>query len=352
MLISPQDFQKNLLNWYMQFQRVLPWRAISPELPNPYHVFLSEIMLQQTTVPTVIRYFDLFITKWPRIQDLAQATLDEILHAWQGLGYYARARNLHKCAQVITQTHAGVFPQEEEELHQLPGIGPYTAAAISAIAFGKASVVVDGNIERIMSRVFAIEDPLPRSKSLIKEKAAFLTPFHQPGEYAQALMDLGSSICRPKVPLCQECPLHKFCLASHQNRASLYPKFLPKVKKPEKYATVFWVQNQKGQVLIQRRPEKGLLGGMMEIPSSMWQDQKNSQKVVLSEAPFPLEWQEKSGIIKHTFTHFHLYLNVVCGVVTEHHPGLWVYPQDFHHYAFPTLMQKVIRHVQRDKVIP
>ncbi len=345
MKISPIHFQNNLFNWYEAHQRVLPWRARLGEAPNPYHVFLSEIMLQQTTVPTVISYFEFFITKWPTIHDLAKASLDEILHAWQGLGYYARARNLHKCAGIIAQDYGGKFPEDEQTLLSLPGIGPYTAAAILAIAFGKSAVVVDGNVDRIISRVFAIDTPLPQSKPLIKEYAASLTPSHHGGDYAQAMMDLGSMICKPTSPLCSACPVQEFCLAHKKNLEESYPKFMPKVEKPSRYGTVFWIENHQGEVLIRRRSEKGLLGGMMEIPSSPWQNEKPGMVEQRLNEPCDAEWEEVPGVIKHTFTHFHLYLRVLRATGEDPIPGLWVHPTDFHHHAFPTLMKKVIRHI-------
>lgn len=344
MTFSPTQFQTRLLNWYAVNQRILPWRAGVGDVPKPYHVFLSEIMLQQTTVPTVINYFGGFTDRWPTIQDLARASLDDVLHAWQGLGYYARARNMHKCAGIIVQNYGGQFPRDEATLLKLPGIGPYTAAAISAIAFGKSSVVVDGNIERIISRVFAIGEPLPKSKPLIKEKAALLTPAHDAGDYAQALMDLGAAICKPTSPQCFLCPVQEFCMAHGQGLEEAYPKFMPKGEKPSRYGAVFWVQNQRGEVLIRKRPEQGLLGGMMEIPSSPWRNEKLDILEEKSSAPFEMIWQEVPGTVKHTFTHFHLYLKILQGTTMDSKDGLWVHPRNFQHYAFPTLMKKVITH--------
>jgi A/G-specific adenine glycosylase len=332
-----------LLFWYDHHQRTLPWRALPSEQPNPYYVWLSEVMLQQTTVITVIPYFQRFIRKWPTVFDLAQATLDDIFHQWQGLGYYSRARNLHKCAQKIVQDYEGIFPRAESDLLKLPGIGPYTAAAISSIAFEEPTIPVDGNVIRVFSRFFAEETPLPKLKNIIFEKAKDLVPFARRGDFAQALMDLGATICKPAKPLCEKCPLSKNCLGRERGMESKLPLPAPKVVKPTRYGIVFWIENGAGQVFIRKREEKGLLHGLMEFPSTHWVDAETCLEESISFCPFPLdEWQVLDQKVKHTFTHFHLILRIIKGK-RQGGKGLWVSPADFKDYALPTLMKKVTK---------
>jgi len=329
-------FQENLLTWYGENKRILPWRL---ENSHPYATWVSEIMLQQTTVPTVIPYFQRFLAKWPTIGDLAEASLDEVLHLWQGLGYYSRARNLHQCAKKIVTDFGGIFPSDEKMLKTLPGIGDYTAAAIGAIAFDRPTVVMDGNIERIMARLFLVKEPLPQSKPILKQYAKTIASEKNPGDYAQALMDLGSSICTPKSPLCKQCPIAIHCKAFHHHPEE-YPKKQPKKVTPKKYAGLFWVEDQNGNVLIERRPEKGLLGGLMGFPTSPWEELEQD---VLKFAPVKAEWEVVEGIITHTFTHFHLTFSILKARVQNPKEGLWVSKKDLVHHAFPTLMQKVIQ---------
>ncbi len=333
---------KNLLAWYDVDGRDLPWRVKGARHPNPYHVWLSEIMLQQTTVVTVIPYFKKFITRWPDVRDLASADLDEILHAWAGLGYYARARNLHKCAQAVVAHHDGQFPDRYEVLLKLPGIGPYTAAAIAAIAFDHPEAVVDGNIERVISRVFALTAPLPQIKSDIKEKVKALTSSDYPGDFAQSMMDLGAMICTPKNPQCNLCPIQRQCRAFEQGIAHTLPVKPPKKAKPVKRAIVFWLQNPTGAILLRRREEKGLLGGMMEFPSSPWVEDFDENSA-LQHAPANVNWQPTGLQVKHTFTHFHLYLDVYCAQSTRMEEGIWSSQKNLHTHALPTLMRKVER---------
>lgn len=327
-MFSIPSYHKSLLNWYAMFQRHLPWRMREGEIPDPYKVWISEIMLQQTTVPTVKDYYLRFVEKWPTISHLAKAPLDDVLHAWQGLGYYSRARNLHKCAQVVWAEHEGIFPSEESDLLKLPGIGPYTAAAIRSIAFNQTSTVVDGNIERIMARLFQIQAPLPQAKKEIYYYAEKLKSDSAPADYAQALMDLGSMVCTPKSPKCDLCPLQAYC-QSVGNKPENFPKRLPKNQRPIKYATFFFVENDQGDVLIERRPEKGLLAGMMGFPTSNWTETLSAVDMA----------DEVIGKIQHTFTHFHLVGTVVRK--SHHSDGIWVKREDLHKYALPTLMKKV-----------
>lgn len=331
-------FQKDLFKWYDTHQRHLPWRLSTP---NPYYTWISEVMLQQTTVPTVMPYFEKFIQTWPTVQELANASLDEVLHAWQGLGYYSRARNLHKCAQEIAHHSKGIFPEDEKHLKSLPGIGDYTAAAIRTIAFNKPAIVMDGNIERILSRLFLVKDPLPRSKSILKKHAQKIMSHQRPGDYAQALMDLGSSVCTPKKPLCLTCPIRQYCKAPGKN-PQLYPVKLPKTAKPKKFAILFWVTDKHNRILIEKRPHKGLLAGLMGFPTSPWTEEEPSSKD-LSHAPLQTQWTPLEKGVTHTFTHFHLSFLVVCGKTSQSTKGLWARPEDLQDYAFPTLMKKVIR---------
>ena len=276
-------------------------------MPEPYHVWLSEIMLQQTTVATVKAYFEKFCRRWPTVEALAAAPQEEVLKEWAGLGYYARARNLHKCAGVISQDLGGKFPTTETELKKLPGIGDYTAAAIASIAFNEPAAVVDGNIERIISRCFQIKLPLPAAKKPIKTKVAKLTPNQRSGDFAQAMMDLGASHCRPKKPSCMLCPIQTHCAAQKAGEMEAYPVKAPKKVKPTRRAVSFWLEHD-GHVLLERRPEKGLLGGMPGFFSTPWveRDKIPASVEFIEHAPWVAEWAATNGIAKHTFTHFHL----------------------------------------------
>ncbi|MBT3991421.1 MAG: A/G-specific adenine glycosylase [Rhodospirillaceae bacterium] len=342
----PEVRSAKILAWYDRHQRHLPWRARPGVQPDPYFVWLSEIMLQQTTVVTVKSYFEHFIATWPKLEDLAAAPLDDILHAWQGLGYYARARNLHKCAQVVAAQYDGKFPDEEQDLLSLPGIGPYTAAAITAIAFGKKATPVDGNIERVMARLFAVMEPLPKSKSQLRDLAGGMTPDDRAGDYAQALMDIGATICTPKKPNCSICPLSGDCRAEKEGLASELPRRVPKKKKPTRYGTAFWLINPSGEIMLRRRREQGLLGGMIEVPSSDWQEKSRSSSEILDEAPVEIDWQMLPGKIRHTFTHFHLELEIAVGhlAVDSSVNGIWCDVNEFGAHALPTVMKKVVAH--------
>ena len=334
-----------LLGWYDRHRRVLPWRAPAGRRADPYHVWLSEIMLQQTTVATVKSYFDHFVARWPRVEDLAAADLDDVLHAWQGLGYYARARNLHKCAKVVAGDHGGRFPDTEAALLTLPGVGPYTAAAIAAIAFDVPASPVDGNIERVTARLRRITQPLPAGKTAIQAAARQLTPNTRPGDFAQAMMDLGATVCTPRSPKCDLCPWQGACAARAAGNAENLPARAPKKAKPTRYGVVFWVVDGRGRVLLRRRAERGLLGGMIEVPSTDWRGTPWDMGEAAGHAPLPAAAWEGAGEVRHTFTHFHLRLAVVCGTVTggDIADGTWVHPRDFGGQALPTLMKKVAK---------
>lgn len=330
-----------LLGWYDRHRRVLPWRAPAGRRADPYHVWLSEIMLQQTTVATVKSYFDDFVARWPRVEDLAAADLDAVLHAWQGLGYYARARNLHKCAKAVAGDHGGRFPDTEAGLLSLPGVGPYTAAAIAAIAFDVPASPVDGNIERVTARLRRISEPLPGGKKAIQAAARDLTPNARPGDFAQAMMDLGAMVCTPRAPKCDLCPWHDPCLARVAGDAENLPHRAPKAAKPTRHGVVFWIEDATDRVLLRRRPEAGLLGGMMEFPSTDWREAPWGAGEALVQAPLDAVWVQ-AGEVRHTFTHFHLRLDVLRGK-RDGGAGTWIHPRDFHALALPTLMKKVVK---------
>lgn len=341
------DLSAILLEWYDRHQRVLPWRARAGAKSDPYRVWLSEIMLQQTTVATVKGYYEDFLDRWPKVIDLAAAELDDVLHAWQGLGYYARARNLHKCAQMVAGEFNGQFPSEEEGLLALPGIGPYTAAAIAAIAFDRPATPVDGNVERVLSRMYRISEPLPAAKRAIKARAEAVTPLFRCGDYAQAVMDLGATICTPRNPACSLCPWRKHCAAARVGDADMFPKKAPKKRKPTRVGVAFWLEDRCGRILLRRREERGLLGGMMEFPSTDWVEGTWQDDEALAAAPVKTDWQIVSGTVRHTFTHFHLELRVFRGRSQhEREPqGVWCEVEKFGDRALPSVMKKVALHV-------
>jgi A/G-specific adenine glycosylase len=346
---EPAGLAGLLLAWYDRHRRVLPWRAPPGTRAEPYHVWLSEIMLQQTTVATVKSYFDHFVARWPDVSDLAAADLDDVLHAWQGLGYYARARNLHKCARTVAGEYGGVFPDTEQGLLELPGIGPYTAAAIAAIAFDAPASPVDGNIERVVARLRRITEPLPGAKKAIGAAARDLTPAARPGDFAQAMMDLGATVCTPRAPKCGLCPWAGDCAARSAGDMADLPARLPKKAKPTRHGVAFWIRDDAGRVLLRRRPEKGLLGGMMEVPSTDWRDAPWDTDEALAAPPVAAKEWSDAGEIRHTFTHFHLRLAVVCGdagTAEACADGVWVAPEDLPGQALPTLMKKVAQAAQ------
>ena len=329
-----------LLAWYDIHRRILPWRAAYGESVDPYAVWLSEVMLQQTTVTTVTSYYDNFLIRWPQVGDLAAASLDDVLHAWQGLGYYSRARNLHKCAQVVCAEYGGRFPDTEIKLRSLPGIGRYTAAAIAAIAFGRKATPVDGNIERVMARLYAVAEPLPKSKPQIRAHAEALTPMQRAGDFAQALMDLGATVCKPRSADCGCCPLSDSCQAEREADPARYPIKAPKKVRPTRHGVVFWTVRSDGAVLVRRRSEKGLLGGMMEFPTTEWRESAWGDNSWSDWAPAAADWNALAQPVNHSFTHFRLELTVMLGAV-DGGDGIWCHPDDFGDLALPTAMKKV-----------
>ena len=331
-----------LLDWYDAHARDLPWRN-PPGSPAPqdaawpYRVWLSEVMLQQTTVAAVKPYFEAFTTRWPTVEALAAAGEDEIMAAWAGLGYYSRARNLVKCAKVVAER--GGFPQTEAELLELPGLGPYTAAAIAAIAFGERAVVVDANVERVATRLFAIAEPLPGVRKAIRERAAEITPSARAGDFAQAMMDLGSQVCTTKAPRCLLCPLSDSCTAREQGNPEALPVKAPKKAKPERRGTAFWIERE-GQVWLVTRPGKGMLGGMRALPDDGWSAQRDG-----SGEPLVPDTGEALGAVRHTFTHAHLTLEVRRIEVSQDPDGEgdWWPVSDIENAGLPTLFAKAAR---------
>lgn len=344
--IDAEQLNRLLLDWYDRHRRRLPWRAAPGERADPYHVWLSEIMLQQTSVATVGPYFRRFVELWPTVGDLAAAGLDAVLHAWQGLGYYARARNLHKCAQAVAGRHGGVFPDTEEALLTLPGVGAYTAAAIAAIGFDREATPVDGNFERVFARLHAVETPLPQAKPALRALAAALTPAHRPGDHAQAVMDLGATICTPRGPKCTACPWTGHCAAQRLGIAAELPRRMPRKPKPTRRGIAFWAVTPGGAVLLRRRQESGLLGGMMEIPSSAWTEADIALAGASAEAPLRGSWRMLPGLVRHTFTHFHLELAMAAASVAQQPvaDGVWAPLDRLGEHALPTVMKKLVSH--------
>jgi A/G-specific adenine glycosylase len=342
------DGAQRLLAWYDLHRRVLPWRARAGEAVDPYRVWLSEIMLQQTTVAAVGPYFSTFLARWPDVKALAAAPLDAVLTAWAGLGYYARARNLHKCAQVVARDYGGRFPDTEAGLLELPGIGGYTAAAIAAIAFGRRAVVMDANIERVVSRLHRIATPLPAAKPALKALTDALTPNLRAGDFAQALMDLGATICTPRKPRCVLCPLREDCAAFKAGDAEDYPVKAPKAARPILHAVAYWMTLPDGAVLLRRRPEQGLLGGMMEIPTNTWRPKPWDAGEAEGVAPFKARWRVLPGQVRHIFTHIDLRLSMIAATVAERPDGMVAAPLDkLGDYALPSVMRKIVNAAAR-----
>jgi A/G-specific adenine glycosylase len=342
---SPNGREEELLAWYDRHRRILPWRAAPRETPDPYRVWLSEIMLQQTTVKTVAPYFLRFIQRWPDVRSLAAAPLQDVLKAWAGLGYYARARNLHACAQALVKEHAGEFPPDEIALRTLPGIGAYTAAAIAAIVFDRPAMPVDGNIERIVARLFALEEPLPAAKSKIRKLAEVLTPARRAGDFVQALMDLGATICTPQRPACAFCPLSEGCEARRRGDPEIFPMRAAKRKGTLRRGAAFVALRADGMVLVRSRPSKGLLGGMTEVPTTEWSAAFDSRSA-LAAAPFArAKWKKLPGTVTHVFTHFPLELAIYAAEVptnTRAPAGArWIPTADLAGEALPSVMRKV-----------
>ncbi|MEO9339952.1 A/G-specific adenine glycosylase [Mesorhizobium sp. SB112] len=339
---------QRLLAWYDAHHRDLPWRTpphalASGTRPDPYHVWISEIMLQQTTVEAVKPYFRKFLEKWPSVADLAASETDDVMKAWAGLGYYSRARNLKACADFVAEKLGGKFPDAEDGLLELPGVGPYTAAAIAAIAFTRPAAVMDGNVERVMSRLFEITTPLPQSKPIIRALLLDILPEARPGDFAQAMMDLGATICTPKRPRCMLCPVREDCRALLSGDPELLPIKAPKAEKPQRVGAAFVAFAEDGSVLLRKRQTSGLLGGMTEVPTTGWTARIDGISTV-DGAPFSADWQ-KAGQISHVFTHFSLDLTVFRAEISRFEPSgddWWSPPDELRGEALPTVMKKVI----------
>ena len=392
---SPQP--TDLLAWYDRHRRNLPWRAPAGERADPYCVWLSEIMLQQTTVKAAASYYARFLARWPDIRALASAPLADILKAWAGLGYYARARNLHACACAVVERHGGKFPADQAALRDLPGIGAYTAAAIVAIAYDAPATPVDGNIERVIARLYAVAAPPPAAKPEIFRLARALTPPRRAGDFAQAMMDLGATICTPKTPACALCPWHASCAARFNGEAETLPRRLPKREGALRRGAAFVARRADGFVLVRTRPAKGLLGGMTEVPTTQWtaefaeadalknaprffsplpggersafadkvggsrvrgKGRRNSATSVPSHPdPLPtgergIKWRRLPGVVRHVFTHFPLELTVYLATVPANAPApkgaRWIAADDLSAEALPSLMRKVVAHALAD----
>ncbi|MDI2112023.1 A/G-specific adenine glycosylase [Commensalibacter nepenthis] len=341
-----------ILRWYDRHQRILPWRAKTGTIPNPYYVLLSEIMLQQTQVATVIPYFNKFIENFPTLNDLAEASLEKVMAMWTGLGYYSRARNLHRCAQEIAQ-QGGMIPNDYHALKALPGIGDYTASAILSIGYNQPYVAVDGNVERVTARLFAIQEPLPAVKPTLMSLAKILNAGQEAqvraGDFAQALFDIGATICKPKHPLCLICPLSEVCKACQENIADILPIRQKKTAKPTKYGISLFIQNEKGQILLCKRPEKGVLAGTMELPSTLWSEQFTSLEQALNEIGCHGNFKE-SGQIKHVFTHFTLKVKLFklennLKLLEKTQDNIWIDLNKLSQYPCSSLMKKMIAYM-------
>ncbi|WP_018239059.1 A/G-specific adenine glycosylase [Ensifer sp. BR816] len=337
-----------LFDWYDRHHRDLPWRVSPPmaargAIADPYRIWLSEVMLQQTTVQAVKAYFDKFLTLWPKVEDLAAAETEEVMKAWAGLGYYARARNLKKCAQAVAYEHGGRFPDTEEGLKALPGIGDYTAAAIAAIAFNRQSAVLDGNVERVISRLYAIETPLPAAKPEMRRLVSELTPSDRPGDFAQAMMDLGATICTPKRPACSLCPFRSGCRALTVADPETFPRKAAKKERPLRLGAAFVAIDNSNAVYLRKRAETGLLGGMTEVPGTDWTARRDGETSIEAQ-PFAAGW-ESCGTVTHVFTHFELRLSVYRAKVANAvagGEGWWEPIASLKAQALPTVMKKAI----------
>lgn len=334
-----------LLAWYDTHRRALPWRARPGEPADPYRVWLSEIMLQQTTVAAVKPYFAAFVTRWPDVLSLARAPASEVMQQWAGLGYYSRARNLHKCAQIVSEELGGRFPETVTALRRLPGIGAYTAAAIAAIAYGQPVLAIDGNVRRVAARLFSISAPPPSVDAAIMSKAADLVPAARPGDLLQALMDLGATVCTPKNPACAICPLQPLCLACRSGDPARFPRKAPRQDKPFRQGAAFFIRRSDGAVLVRTRRQKGLLGGMAEIPGTDWEMDYDAASAI-GQAPLQANFRKIEQPVTHQFTHFGLRLDVyvaeVPAAVQAPFGHRFVSAGELSREAFPSVMRKVI----------
>ena len=337
-----------LLAWYDRNGRDLPWRTAGGTEPDPYRIWLAEIMLQQTTVPVVIPYYRRFLERWPTLADLAKAESDDVLAVWAGLGYYARAQRLHACARKVEGDLAGRFPDTVEALRKLPGIGDYTAGAIAAIAWGRPVAAVDGNVERVMARFLGIEEPLPRARKSIRQAVESMVPRKRAGDFAQALMDLGSAVCTPRAPLCEQCPLESGCEARRRGLVDRLPRRPPRSRRPERHAVAFWLECPDSHVMLRRRTGETLLGGMLEVPSTPFREVEwTTLDEAMEHAPVAGNWSLLPGCVRHGFTHFTINLKVAWTCVAARTgEGRWYGPEEFATLALPAMTRKVVDHVR------
>jgi A/G-specific adenine glycosylase len=347
--LKPREIARRVLAWWDVHRRDLPWRASPGERPDPYRVWLSEILLQQTSATTAAPYFLKFVARWPRVEALAAVSLDEVMAAFSGLGYYSRARNLHACAREVAR-RGGRFPRSEADLRALPGVGAYTAAAVAAIAYGAKAAPVDGNVARILARLQALEAPIARARRAIGEAAAALTPAERPGDFAEALMDLGALICRPRKPSCPACPLLGACAAARTGAPEAYPRRAAAKRKPARVGAAFFARRADGATLARRRPLKGLLGGTLELPGGPWEAAKCADTSA-GQAPFPAPWRRLPGEVEQAFTHFTLRLTLYAAEVGASPPGaeglIWIDPAMAERAGFSSLMLKAVAHARR-----
>jgi A/G-specific adenine glycosylase len=334
---------ERLLAWYDVHRRTLPWRAPAGRRPEPYRVLLSEFMLQQTTAATVSRRFPAFVQRFPSLAALAAAEEAEVLHAWQGLGYYRRARALHALARAVQARHGGVLPQDEAALRALPGIGAYTARALRAIAFDQPVVPVDGNVVRVLARLHRVETPLPAATTDLERHAAALTPAQRAGDVAQALMDLGATLCRPRQPRCLLCPWRAACAAHAAGVAEQLPRRAPRATRPVRRGLAFLLARADGAILFRRRPAEGLLGGLHELPSSPWHEGELALEPALAHAPAAATWRLHAEPVRHVFTHFVLELTLAEATTRAVPEGLWCAPDELDRLALPSVMRKLLR---------
>ena len=344
-VLIQDNLSKKVLIWYDKNKRDLPWRKSKKNL-DPYQTWISEIMLQQTTVEAVIPFFHKFINKWPTIKKLSESKVEDVMDAWSGLGYYSRAKNIHKTTKIINKQHNNQIPDEYEELIKLPGIGPYTAGAILTIAFNKKASVIDSNIERIILRIRGIKEPKERVKKELIKISEDLCPEKRSGDYVQAMMDLGSAICKAKNPICDSCPIQEFCFSYAKDLTDSIPT--KKLTKPKKIreANLFWIVSNQNKIFLQRRPLKGLLPGMLEFPSSEW---INKNENISNEINFPIkgQWKPIKGKVVHIFSHFQLVLKIyTCKDINEKDlKGIWKRERNIPDLELPSLMKKVYKHV-------
>jgi len=338
---------ERLLAWYDRHRRRLPWRAAPGATAEPYHVLLSEIMLQQTTAATVSRRFPDFLARFPSLDALAAADQADVLHAWQGLGYYRRARALHALARAVVAHHDGRLPTDATALRALPGIGAYTVSALRAIAFGQPAVPVDGNVLRVLARLHRVETPLPAALPALRARAQALAGDHRPGDVAQALMDLGATLCRPRAPRCADCPWREACSAHAAGIAEQLPRRSARPPRPVRRGLAFLLARPDGAILFRRRPAEGLLGGLHELPSSPWQTGELALEAALDHAPAAAEWRLHARPVRHVFTHFLLELTLAEATTTVGPAGIWCRATELDRLSLPTVMRKLLQQAGR-----